>query len=132
MSDSFSEEATVGCGRRLLSKHSVQPRSTGLFLLVVLAAGCGKPAAPLSESARLGQKTYMSVCVACHNVDPRFPGATGPELQGASLELLRAKVRSQGYPPGYKPKRQTKDMPAFAQVTDAELAGLHAFLNHPR
>ncbi len=107
----------------------------GLVLCVLFGAGvanCGKPAAPLSDSGRLGQKTYMAICVACHNVDPRFPGATGPELQNATLDLLRSKVIHKTYPAGYKPKRQTKDMPAFSQVTEAELAGLFAFLNHPR
>ena len=103
-----------------------------LALLASIALDvCSKPAPPLSGAARIGQKVYMSICVACHNVDPRFPGATGPDLQGASLELTRMKTQQRSYPAGYKPKRQTKDMPIFI-LTEAEILGLHAFLNHSR
>ena len=100
-------------------------------LLTFLCTTCGKPARPMAKEARAGLKVYQSVCVACHNVDPRFPGATGPELQGASADLIRTKARDRAYPPGHVPKRLTRDMPAFP-LTDGEVMGLHAFLNHPR
>jgi hypothetical protein len=70
----------------------------------------------------------MTYCVVCHNADPSKDGTTGPALAGSSEELLKARVLSQGYPPGYKPKRTTKTMPVYPQVKN-RISDLTAFLN---
>ncbi len=99
---------------------------------VVLAAGwllaaCGeddKPAprsAPARASAAApaaagdpakGRHVWLAQCIACHNTDPSKDGPVGPAVKGSSSELLEARVLHATYPPGYKPKRDSKVMPA--------------------
>jgi mono/diheme cytochrome c family protein len=69
---------------------------------------------------------YLSQCTACHAVDPAQAGPVGPELKGASRELLEAKVLRGTYPPGYTPKRPTSVMPPQPQLAD--LPALAAYL----
>jgi mono/diheme cytochrome c family protein len=110
-------------------------------LLLAVASGLGAcskksdaPAAPLSpeaEAAQLvqrGRTVYQTNCVACHASDPSRPGPVGPEIAGSSLELLRARVLTKDYPPGYKPKRPTQVMPPLPHL-EKEIPALHAFLN---
>ena len=49
--------------------------------------------------------------MACHNADPGKDGPIGPAVKGASMDLLEARVVHGTYPPGYKPKRDSKVMP---------------------
>lgn len=77
--------------------------------------------------ARQGEKTYRSVCTACHGLDPTQAGSMGPAIAGASLELLQAKVLRNEYPPGYTPKRETRAMVALPHLED-ELPALAAYL----
>lgn len=87
-----------------------------LAILATLAlAGCEQP--QLSPSAERGRQIYLAQCVSCHGPDPAHAGPIGPQITGASKELLEAKVVSGTYPPGYTPKRPTKVMmplPALA------------------
>ena len=84
-------------------------------LTVLVAAGCEQ--AQLSPSAERGRQIYLSQCVSCHGPDPAQAGPIGPQIKGASKELLEAKVVSGTYPAGYTPKRPTTVMlplPALA------------------
>ena len=87
-----------------------------LATLATLAlAGCEQ--AQLSPSAERGRQIYLSQCVSCHGPDPAQAGPIGPQIKGASKELLEAKVVSGTYPAGYTPKRPTTIMlplPALA------------------
>jgi len=87
-----------------------------LATLATLAlAGCDQ--AQLSPSAERGRQIYLSQCVSCHGPDPAQAGPIGPQIKGASKELLEAKVVSGTYPAGYTPKRSTTVMlplPALA------------------
>lgn len=87
-----------------------------LATLATLAlAGCEQ--AQLSPSAERGRQVYLAQCVSCHGPDPAQAGPIGPQIKGASRELLEAKVVSGIYPPGYAPKRPTQVMmplPALA------------------
>jgi len=87
-----------------------------LATLATLAlAGCEQ--AQLSPSAERGRQIYLSQCVSCHGPDPAQAGPIGPQIKGASKELLEAKVVSGTYPAGYTPKRPTRVMlplPALA------------------
>jgi mono/diheme cytochrome c family protein len=93
--------------------------------LALAAAGCGREA--LSPEAERGRQVYLSQCTACHAMDPSKPGAVGPEVKGASRELLEAKIVRGGYPPGYKPKRPTAVMPPQPQVA-GDVPALAAYL----
>ena len=60
-----------------------------------------------------GRAVYVANCVACHNNDPAKEGPIGPALKGSPKELVESRVLRTEYPPGYKPKRNTKVMPTF-------------------
>ncbi len=84
------------------------------------------PEKPLthSELVAKGRRVYLSNCAACHNADPTKKGSLGPPVSDSSHALIEARVVHGTYPPGYKPKMDTrlmvplpylkKDVPALA------------------
>jgi len=92
---------------------------------VAFAAGCSQET--LSPEAARGRQVYQAQCMACHNADPAQPGSIGPAVKGASEELLRAKVLSGTYVPGYAPKRPTKVMQPMPHVAN-DIPALAAYL----
>ena len=75
-----------------------------------------------------GRAVYVANCVACHNNDPSKDGPIGPALQGSPKEVLESRVLRTDYPPGYKPKRDTKVMPTFPFLKN-EIPHLSAYLS---
>ena len=117
-----------------------------LLASAVLLTACGQdekaaptagPSGPASSSGPVavtaagdptkGQQIWLGQCVACHNPDPGKDGPIGPAVKGASKELLDARVVHGSYPPGYKPKRDTKVMPPRPDLV-ASIPDLAAFL----
>ena len=94
-------------------------------LVAALAAGCTQET--LSPEAERGRQIYQAQCIACHNPDPSQPGPIGPEVKGSSEALLRARLGTGTYPPGYKPKRPTAIMQPMPQLV-SDAAGLAAYL----
>jgi mono/diheme cytochrome c family protein len=97
---------------------------------LVAALACGgeqDEVAGLDAAASRGKLVYANVCTACHDADPRKPGALGPELVGASLELIEAKVLRNEYPPGYTPRRPGAAMPKYEYLAP-NTADLAAYL----
>ena len=80
--------------------------------------------------AARGRTVYQTVCISCHNADPKKPGTLGPDVWGAPLELLNARIMSAGYPPGYKPKRATHVMQAFPQMKE-DIPAIYTYLKNP-
>ncbi len=70
------------------------------------ACPSSRPQTPVER----GRQIYLANCITCHNPDPTKRGGSGPEIAGASRELIEARVLRAGYPPGYTPKRTTKSM----------------------
>jgi len=100
-------------------------RTLSMLALVAALAGCAAPASdPVAER---GRQVYLAQCTQCHSADPAQPGPVGPEVKGASRELLEARLLRAGYPPGYKPKRPTSVMPAQPAVAP-EIPALAAYL----
>jgi mono/diheme cytochrome c family protein len=98
------------------------------FALAVLTLGLTScEGAKLSPEAERGRQVYLSQCTTCHASDPAQPGPVGPELKGASRELLEAKVLRGTYPAGYKPKRPTAIMPLQPHVA-GDIPALAAYL----
>jgi mono/diheme cytochrome c family protein len=95
--------------------------------MLLVAVGCGKTAQDDGLVAR-GRSVYMTNCIMCHHTDPARDGNVGPALAGSSLELLQFRVLQIQYPPGYKPKRPTRLMPALPHLEN-DIPALHAFLN---
>ena len=84
-------------------------------LALMALAGCSEEP-KLSAQGERGRQIYQAQCIACHNPDPAKAGPIGPDVRGSSAELLRAKVLSGSYPPGYAPKRATKVMQPMPQL----------------
>jgi mono/diheme cytochrome c family protein len=95
--------------------------------------GCTKSSqpsapAPPPDPIQRGKAVYQSSCTACHNADPRLPGAVGPEVAKSSRELIEARVMHAEYPAGYSPKRKSQLMQPLPQLKD-DLGALAAYLN---
>ena len=80
------------------------------------------------ELSAKGKVVYIANCVVCHNINPKLPGPTGPEIYGSSVELLTARLIKLEYPKGYRPKRDTELMPSFEEL-EKDIPSLHSFLN---
>ena len=101
-------------------------------VLIIAVSACSKE----SEQAKKvdhnpdwerGRAVFVANCVACHNSDPSKDGPLGPAIKGSAQELIEARVLRSGYPPDYKPKRNTKLMPSFPYLKD-EVPYIAAFL----
>ena len=86
-------------------------------LALTALAGCSEEP-KLSAQGERGRQIYQAQCIACHNPDPAKAGPIGPDVRGSSGALLRAKVLSGSYPPGYAPKRATKVMQPMPQLAN--------------
>jgi len=106
------------------------PRRALALVALANALACGgeqEGASAGEAAAGRGKLVYANVCTACHNADPRQPGSLGPELAGASQELIEAKVLRNEYPPGYAPKRAGATMPKYEYLASST-ADLAAYL----
>ena len=86
------------------------------------------PDAPTQALMKRGKAIYQAQCTACHNSDPKKPGALGPDVYGSSKELLTARILHADYPPDYKAKRYTHQMQAMPHLK-GEIDAIHAYLN---
>jgi mono/diheme cytochrome c family protein len=91
----------------------------------VLLTACERP--QLSPEADRGRQVYVSQCTSCHAFDPAQPGPIGPEVKGATRDLLEAKVLRGIYPPGHRPKRPTSVMPPQSHLA-GDIDALAAYL----
>lgn len=99
------------------------------FVLVAFLAcsGAAPVASTLSPEAAKGKAVYAANCTACHNADPAKPGSLGPEVTGASRELLEARVIRGEYPAGYTPKRTSTLMQPLPHLAP-DIESLAAYL----
>lgn len=70
-------------------------------------------------NAEQGRRSYLSLCISCHNSDPSKEGTQGPPIKGSSEALLEAKIINGQYPPNYTPKRKTQAMPKFPYLKNS-------------
>ena len=116
------------------------------FLLIMLFSSCEKKSIKQEEAeSELDQKklnntialttdiekgrmVYFANCVSCHNNNPKKPGSIGPEVYGASIDVLAQKIVFGKYPENYSPKRTSKIMPLMPHLKK-EISNLHAFIN---
>lgn len=75
-----------------------------------------------------GKTIYLANCISCHNINPKLPGAVGPEVAFASQELIEQRIMHAKYPQGYTPKRKTQMMVAMPQLKD-HIPALTKYLN---
>ena len=82
----------------------------------------------LTTDIEKGRMVYFANCVSCHNNNPKKPGSIGPEVYGASIDVLAQKIVFGKYPENYSPKRTSKIMPLMPHLKK-EISNLHAFIN---
>jgi len=116
------------------------------FLLILLFSSCEKKSIKQEEAEsepdqkklnntialttdiEKGRIVYFANCVSCHNNNPKKPGSIGPEVYGASIDVLAQKIVFGKYPENYRPKRTSKIMPLMPHL-NKEISNLHAFIN---
>lgn len=99
----------------------------GALPALLFFISCSRDERPLTDLEKKGKTVYATNCTSCHNPDPRIPGSLGPEIAGASLELLQARVLHKTYPAGYTPKRESRLMPELPYL-EKDLPALEAYL----
>ncbi len=99
-----------------------------LFFIMLFVSACTKSKS-VDPLITKGKAIYQAKCIVCHNADPKLAGAVGPEVKGASLELLKLRVKEGIYPQGYTPKRATKLMVPMPELSEEDIRALHAYLN---
>ena len=90
-----------------------------LLIAGALLVACDKKTdapVPAGPNAERGKQAYIANCIACHSIDPTKDGTLGPAVKGSSKELITARVMKAEYPPGYKPKRDSKLMVALPHL----------------
>jgi mono/diheme cytochrome c family protein len=115
----------LGCS----GSESGSPGSSGEATPEPRSEATSAPGAPDRTAllVKRGRVVYSSACIACHAPDPTQVGGLGPPIAGSSLELLRAKVLYNEYPPGYTPKRETRNMVPLPHL-ESDLPALAAYL----
>ena len=113
----------AGCGPD--DKPAQRSETTGLPS--PLAAAVPAPPSSAGDPGK-GKQVWLGQCIACHNPDPARDGPVGPAVKGSSRELLETRVLRGEYPPGYKPKRETKIMPPRPDLV-ASIPDLAAYLH---
>lgn len=96
-------------------------------LSALVALACSGGSGEVETAASRGKAIYENVCTTCHARDPNQAGVLGPPVAGASEELLMARVVRGEYPPGYTPKRNTRQMPALPHL-EPYIGDLAAYL----
>lgn len=102
-----------------------------LLFMISCTSKSGAPNPEIGSLAARGRTVYQTQCIACHNPDPHKAGALGPDVFGASRDLLEARILRAEYPAGYQPKRQTHTMAALPHLK-ADIEALHSYLNSDR
>jgi mono/diheme cytochrome c family protein len=116
----------------LLVKRKLARLAFLVLSLSLTMGGCSRDSDDSSKASKdpdweRGRAVYIANCVACHNNDPAKDGPIGPALKGSPKELVESRVLKTEYPPGYKPKRNTKVMPTFPFLK-SEIPYLAAYL----
>jgi len=102
-----------------------------IFLVLGLASACSDDSKTVGvPDPERGRRVYVATCIMCHNIDPSKRGSQGPAIQGASVQLLEAKVLHKRYPLGHTPQRTTKAMPTYPQLRK-RIPDIAAFLAQP-
>ncbi len=108
--------------------RAMRRRTFALTCLLALAACADDPApSGLSEAGRAGWRAYRMFCAACHAPDPNDDTALGPPIAGSDRALIEARILRGGYPEGYRPKRDTRIMPAHPHLA-RDIDALAAYL----
>ena len=102
------------------------------FLIIIaittIFIGCDtKKASGQSEAYYRGEKIYRTICISCHNLDPRKVGALAPDIAGSDLELIRSMIMTGEPPKGKEKKWPEHHMAPLPNLKD-KIPDLHEYL----
>ena len=100
-----------------------------IFFISTIYIGCDKKesSSNQSEGYYRGEKVYKTVCISCHNIDPRKQGALAPEIAGSELEVIRSMIMTGKPPKGVKPKWPDMKMAPLPNLED-KIPDLYEYL----
>lgn len=102
------------------------------FLIIIaittIFIGCDtKKASGQSDAYYRGEKIYRTICISCHNLDPRKVGALAPDIAGSDLELIRSMIMTGEPPKGKEKKWPEHHMAPLPNLKD-KIPDLHEYL----
>jgi mono/diheme cytochrome c family protein len=99
--------------------HAAVKGPAAAATLLLLLSACSGGEANVDTAQARGEKIYKNICATCHGASPTEAGTVGPAIAGSSAELIEAKLLHNGYPAGYRPKRNTKLMAPLPHLAGA-------------
>ena len=100
-----------------------------ISLIATFSIGCNKKesSSTQSEGYYRGEKVYKTVCISCHNIDPRKLGALAPDIAGSELEVIRSMIMTGKPPKGVQPKWPDMKMAPLPNLED-KIPDLYEYL----
>ena len=91
-----------------------------IFFIGTIYVGCGKKESSSNQSGGYyrGEKIYKTVCISCHNRDPRKVGALAPDIAGSELEVIRSMIMTGKPPKGISKKWPDHTMAPLPNLKD--------------
>ena len=80
-----------------------------------------------TDSFKKGETIYKTLCISCHNVDPRKDGILAPNIAGANYELIKSMIMTGKHPIGVEPKWPDAKMAALPHLKE-HIPDLHEYL----
>ena len=100
-----------------------------ILFIVSFFTACnkGKTSKLQSEAYLRGEAIYNTVCISCHNRDPRKVGSLAPNIAGSELEVIRSMIMTGKPPKGIKPKWPDMEMAPLPNLKD-EIPFIYEYL----
>tara|TARA_B100002052_G_C15805379_1_gene563244 strand:+ start:901 stop:1218 length:318 start_codon:yes stop_codon:yes gene_type:complete len=89
-----------------------------LFISTIFIGCNNEKSSSQSEAYYRGEKVYKTVCISCHNIDPRKVGALAPDIAGSELEVIRSMIMTGKPPKGVEPKWPDMQMAPLPNLKD--------------
>ena len=74
-----------------------------------------------------GETIYKTLCISCHNIDPRKDGILAPNIAGANYELIKSMIMTGKHPIGVEPKWPNAKMAPLPHLKE-HIPDLHEYL----
>ena len=91
-----------------------------IIFIGTLYISCNKKTSSSTQSDAYyrGESVYKTVCISCHNRDPRKVGALAPDIAGSELEVIRSMIMTGKPPEGISKKWPDHTMAPLPKLKD--------------
>ena len=99
------------------------------LVFIFLLTSCNNSNKPVyaTDSFKKGETIYKTLCISCHNVDPRKDGILAPNIAGANYELIKSMIMTGKHPVGVEPKWPDAKMAPLPHLKE-HIPDLHEYL----